>query len=363
MKKYFFFFAFLLCSSSLSALSALDELRFEYAGALDSWIDNTEFGGCPYQNDQTMASARPLAEVGFSANEATTDGWKHQLMIGGTAILNWGDEGKFDRFAPIAYYRVHHDGVKVGNAVLFEMGAFKRSDLRAFPRLFFQDSIYFYRPTVEGCMIDLSRANAKGSSDVFRDTYLTAWLDWTGHQSATRRESFFAAWSGRYAWGGVYMAHYGYLLHFAKRKDHPEDGIRSNLLTQTSLGYDFAVHMAGMKELSLEVGYVQAAEENRLADRWVARAGLSAMANAHWWRLRFSNTLYLGKGQMLSYEDFSNDLYWGDPVYRATFYDRVDAGFDFFDTKRVKLKMDLSLHVFKGGDVYPEQRLVSSFYF
>ena len=363
MKK-FLSILFLLCFCPILTLAegVLNDLNFEYGGGVDSWIDNTEFGGCEFQDDQTMASTRLMAEVGLSTLE-DKNRLRHAFMVGGYASLNWGDGGKFETAVPLAYYRLSRKGQREGNGVEFEMGAFKRSDLRRFPRMFFQDSILFYRPTVEGLMIDLSRGNEKGSAFGFRQTYFTAWLDWTGRQKENRRESFMAAWSGRYAWAGLYVSHYGSMIHFAKRKNHPEDGIRTNLLTYTSLGYDFAAHFSKVKELSIEAGYVQGAEENREIDKWYWNGAFYAQVAAEYWRFRISNAVYAGKGQMRAYGNYGNALYWGDPVYRSSFYDRIDAGINFVETEHVHLFLDMTFHLFKGGDLYPEQQLRCSFVF
>jgi hypothetical protein len=72
------------------------------------------------------------------------------------------------------------------------------------------------------------------------------------------------------------------------------------------------------------------------------------------------NTLYRGKGQMSFYNDHRSDLYWGDPIYRASSYDRADIYINFLNTGVVKTRFTYSLH-FTEGTMYHEQMLNVSF--
>jgi hypothetical protein len=59
---------------------------------------------------------------------------------------------------------------------------------------------------------------------------------------------------------------------------------------------------------------------------------------------------------MQFYNDHGNDLYWGDPVYRAKTSDRADIYLDFIRSSKINLELTYSLH-FLEGRIYNEQML------
>jgi hypothetical protein len=72
------------------------------------------------------------------------------------------------------------------------------------------------------------------------------------------------------------------------------------------------------------------------------------------------NSYYKGESQQVFYDDHSNKLYWGDPVYRSKEYNRSDFYIYFVKTEFVKLKFIYSLHLM-GGEVYHEQAFYATF--
>jgi hypothetical protein len=68
------------------------------------------------------------------------------------------------------------------------------------------------------------------------------------------------------------------------------------------------------------------------------------------------NTFFTGDGLMQFYNDHGNDLYWGDPVYRARTSDRADIYVDLIKDNKISLEMTYSLH-FLEGRIYNEQML------
>ena len=228
------------------------------------------------------------------------------------------------------------------------MGAFPRDmALDKYPRIFFQDSISYFRPNINGFFWEI--LGKKG--------YFNLWLDWTSQISVTERETFFAGFSGRYNAGIFYLQHFNYMFHFAKDFDPVvEKSIYDNGLTLTSAGVDLS-QFTFFDQLDINAGWLAGIERSRGDDSgWIANNGFLMEARLTYKRIGVFNTLYLGEGQMAFYAAHSNNLYWGDPVYRAGNYNRSDFYINFIKNDKVKLNLTYSLH-FAEGNVYHEQLL------
>ena len=68
------------------------------------------------------------------------------------------------------------------------------------------------------------------------------------------------------------------------------------------------------------------------------------------------NTFYKGDGMMYFYRELGNELYWGDPVYRAKSYNRSDFYVNFLQNRVVNIELTYSLH-FLESRIYHEQML------
>lgn len=324
----------LLCSMTVSAQT------FVWKAGVHSFFDNEEYAHSAVQTPQTMAGVHLAPEVGVE--------WqgRHRILAGVDVMKEFGTDRIIDYARPIAYYWFD------GKYFDFRMGAFPRKDvLDRYPRMFFQDSIANYRPVMTGLSWEYHRKNG----------YAQVWLDWTSRQTEKNREAFFMGWSGRYNLGVFYGQHFGYMYHFAKRKNPVvPDPLHDNGLMLTSVGVDFAPKTAFAK-LELNVGWSVGLERNRDGDgNWHAPHGLLSELKVEYKGIGLFNTYYRGGAQQRFYPQYGNALYWGDTFYRTKEYDRADLYINFFKTPVVNVKLVFSLH-FTERAMYNEQALYASF--
>jgi hypothetical protein len=331
MKKSFCVF-FSILFISYAAFSQELNWRLD----LFSFFDNTEFGRSAVTIPQTMAGVMVAPEVGLLWDTI------HKVNAGVNLMHEYGSPRAIDKYYPTVYYEFNR------GAQRFMMGAFPRARvINKYPRLFFQDSITYYRPNINGIFWEF-RQN--------RD-YFNIWLDWTGRQSKTLNEAFFIGFSGRYNLGVFYLQHYGYMFHLAGKMDPVvEESLHDNLLFNTSLGIDLSGETF-FRTLEANAGWVTRRERARSENTgWIKLNGFLSEARLEYKFLGFFNTFYSGDGMMYFYRERGNALYWGDPVYRANIYDRSDFYVIFMRRRTVNIELTYSLH-FLENRVYNEQLL------
>lgn len=303
---------------------------------LYSFFDNTEFGHSSYQIPQTMAGVRFAPALGFRWDSVNT-------LIAGTDMLHeFGSNRFIGDIYPTAYYKYDKQ------PFLFLMGAFPRDfAVGDYPRFFFQDSIRYYRPNINGINVAYSTEKLQ----------LNLWLDWTGRQSTEMHETFFTGFSGKYSHGLFYISNYWYMFHFAGKKDPVVDeALHDNILIMTSVGLDLS-DKTPFDKLDINAGWVSGFDRAR-ADMtgWFVQPGFLSEARIEYRFFGLFNTFYSGSGQMYYYDDHANELYWGDPIYRAGTYNRSDIYINFASNDLLKIKLVYSLH-FTEHAVYHEQAL------
>ncbi|WP_243348509.1 hypothetical protein [Parabacteroides sp. FAFU027] len=314
--------------------------KAEWQVNLYDFFDNTEFGFSKYQMPQTMSGVHVAPEIGL--------GWDsvHHVRVGADLLHEFGSDKVVDYSNPIAYYAFEYKPFR------FYMGAFPRKmAVDRYPRIFFQDSITFYRPTITGLFWEFSKKNS----------YANVWLDWTSRQTTKRHEAFIMGWSGKLASGIFYGQHFGYMYHYAG-VIHPTEpeALHDNGMMLTSLGVDLA-EKADFEKLELNAGYAVGLERARADnDGWHKQKGFLSEARVEYRGLGIFNTFYAGHGQMYYHNQYvsatGNLLYWGDPIYQAKSYDRLDGYINFLHTDVVKVRFTYSLH-FAEHTMYHEQGL------
>jgi hypothetical protein len=303
---------------------------------LFSFFDNVEFGGSAVKIPQTMSGIMLAPEAGLRWDSV------HSIVAGVNIMHEFGSVVAIDNFYPTAYYKYNNDHIR------FLMGAFPRQGyLDKLSRIFFQDSVYYYRPNINGMFLELGDEKK----------FVNVWLDWTGRQSETIREAFFLGFSGRYSFGRLYFQHSGSIFHFASRMNpFINEPLHDNLLFHTSAGIDFS-GMTILETLDINAGWVAGLERSRADNaRFIGLHGLLAEVRAGYKFFELFNSFYAGEGIMYFYGDHGNDLYWGDPAYRAKVYNRADLSLNFVNNRFINLKLTYSLH-FLEGRVYHEQML------
>jgi len=335
MKTRNIFLAVLL-QVSISAFS--QELLWK--AGVHSFFDNKEFAGSEVESSGTMAGTHVVPQIGLGFEG------KHRIFVGVNVMHEFGSDKAIDYYDPIAYYEYD------GKPFRFYMGAFPRKPvLDNYPRLFFQDSIANYRPTMTGFFWELYN----------KDDYFNIWMDWTSRQTQTRRETFFMGWSGKYNHGIFYGQHLAYMFHFAGTANDLFEPVQDNGLFLTSLGVDFS-RKTDFEKLEINAGWALGLEKDRGVDDkgWNPRNGFLSEIKAEYKGLGLFNTFYKGDGKQISYDRFGSALYWGSPVYQLKQYDRLDGYIYFVKNSTVEVKFIYSLH-FAEGNTFHEQALYATF--
>jgi hypothetical protein len=317
--------------------SSLFSQDFFWQARLSSFFDNGEFDGSHVKIPQTMAGVMIAPELGFKWDSV------NRIVAGVNLMHEFGSNEIFDRFYPTAYYEY------CKKPLTFLMGAFPRSMvLENYPRMFFSDSISYYKPNIEGLCIQYGKDQR----------YVNVWLDWTGRQSQDVLEAFFVGLSGRYNLGILYVQHFSYMFHQASKHDRfiRYEPLHDNFLIQTMVGADLSGRTF-FDRLEVSAGWVMGLERGRIiGPDWIAMHGLQVEARVEYKFVGIYNSFYTGQGIMYFYEKYKNDLYWGDPAYRVKTYDRADIYIRFLRKQHISLDLTWSLH-FLEGRVYNEQML------
>jgi hypothetical protein len=319
----------------LTSVSGLSQDVYWQAG-LNTFFDNIEFGGSSVKIPQTLTGVRFSPGMGIRWDSI------HRINAGLSMLHEFGSPGVIDKVSPTAYYELHNGPVR------FMMGAFPRSGaIDNYPRLFFQDSVNYYRPNVNGIFFEAGREN----------NYANIWLDWTGRQSVDVRETFFIGTGGRYSFGPVYLRHFGFMYHFSGTSDPAYDeALHDNALFLNSAGIDLSGRW-GLDKLDINAGWAVGIERARgEGTGWVTMNGLLTEVKAEFRFIGILNSFYTGDRLFAFYNDHSNELYWGDPAYRAGTYNRSDFYIDFFKDRNIRFRLTYSLHALEGR-VYHEQML------
>lgn len=314
--------------------------KINWKAEIYSFFDNTEFGRSKFQIPQTMAGTRIAPEIGLRLDS-------NNRISGGVNLLHeFGSNKTVDDLALTAYYEFDKKPFR------FMMGAFPRNYvLEKYPRIFFQDSLKYYRPNINGLFWEIHK----------NSNYLNVWLDWTSRQTQARHEAFFMGFSGKLNYGIFYIQHFGYMFHFAAvMKPVVDEALHDNGLFLTSAGIDLS-EKTGLNKLDFNIGWVAGLERARSElPGWQKHNGLLFESRIEYKIIGLFNSFYSGGSQMKFYNDHGNELYWGDPIYRATTYNRSDFYINFIRIEKVRVRLSYSLH-FTENRIYHEQSLTASF--
>lgn len=316
---------------------ALSAQTLKWSTALDFFFDNTEFAQSSFAIDQTMAGVALTQQIGWQFER------KHRIMGGVYARKDLGSSRFASTIRPMAYYRLNDKNT------LFQVGSFPRQALlNDYSNFFFQDSIAFYKPTLEGFFL------RKGNERQF----VKLWLDWTGLQTNIERESFFIGVSAYKQFGQVFFADWqSYLFHYATTRPNPEaQSVCDNLLGLFSVGLKYADGY-GFDLSRLSVGLLTGFErDRRQKDDYRTPLGLTLQADVRYKRFGSENLFYFGQQRMTLYAQYGNRLYWGNPFLRSSNYFQNKLYWNFLHTRHVTGQLAARTH-FSEGKIFFEQML------
>lgn len=313
--------------------------EFLWKAGVHNFFDNSEFDKSIVQIPQTMAGVHFTPEIGMKWNV------NHRFFVGFDAMHEYGSNQSIDYFNPIVYYEF------TGKPFRFYAGSIPRKlVMDKYPRMFFQDSIGYYRPYISGIFWEY----CSGGS------FFNIWLDWVSRQTYTRRESFFMGWSGRYNLNVFYGQHFGYMLHLAGLME-PEipEPLHDNGLILYSLGVDLS-SKTNFEKLEANAGFSVGLERDRDVGEWHYPKGFLSELKIEYKGLELFNTFYHGQRQQVFHNSYGSELYWGDRFYRTKSYDRADLSFVLYKSDVVNLKFTWSFH-FTEQTMYHQHLFYATF--
>ena len=261
------------------------------------FFDNTEFSGSKYVLPQTLTGMHITPAINISFDN-------YYKIVGGTDILILsGATPRFQEVFPVAYFQFQK------NKTQFYAGAFPRSKtISNYSDFLFSDSIQYFRPTLNGLFW-------KQRSE---KNYFNAWLDWTGKQSATVRETFYAGISAKWSLNKVLNFDFqSYLFHFAKtRPSQAGQQVCDN--AQAILSFNYVNHnFLTNNYLKLSSGIYTGFERERNVGQQDIPNGFIAQIIFENKLGGFDSKLYLGDRRMILYPKHGNQLYWGNPFLQS----------------------------------------------
>ena len=332
------FYKFLFISLIFPTL--LFSQEFKWNTELNFFFDNTEFAKSKFAIDQTMAGVALTQEFGWKFDN------KHYIMGGVDAMKSLGGEKIVNDFHFLAYYQLKDENT------LFKVGSFHRHDLLDdYSNFFFQDSISFYKHTMEGIYF------MKGNETQF----MKLWLDWTGLQSETERESFLVGASGFKKFGKLFFTDFqSYMFHYATTRPNPIGfTVTDNLQAQLSVGLNYA-NNSGVNKLLVSAGVLSGFERDRVdMQNYGTPTGGVARLDFDYRGFGTENLFYYGQQRMILYYRHTNNMYWGNPFLRSSTYIQNKLYWNFINTDYVKGQLAARTH-YSEGKIYVEQLLTLS---
>jgi hypothetical protein len=260
---------------------------------------------------------------------------RHALYGGAALLQEFGSDQFADQYRYVAYYQF------LGKYFDLKVGAFSFTDvLGDYPGILVSDSIFEYTPVMTGVTWQLHRPKL----------VVNSWLDWVGRQSDAKHEEFVVGSDLKWKPSFWYAGFQTYLRHYAATAlGDPDDHVTDAGMTYLFAGVDLSNRFV-LDSLTLQVGYI--IEESRVrgyVTPWIKPSGFLVQLQAEWRGLGVKNTCYAGDGQYAlsdanTYGYGGSFLYWGDPYYRFSLYNRTDFILRILQSDRVQAYFSYSLH-------------------
>lgn len=338
--KRFLLYIGLLALMAVVVPSAAIAQEFVWNADFDFRFDNREYG----DPSKMVAPSETIFGANITPEAGLGWGYGHNLMIGATLHADMGSQKFFDSPSFIAYY----DFDDSRSRLRASLGLFPCSKLRGrFSRATFDDTYWFYNPTIEGAMLRYTSSY----------WWLEVACDWNGLRSHSRREMFTLLVSGE-AKKSLSYAGYNLMLHHHAQSDTAR-GVVDNGLLNVYLGIDLS-SLFMLTEFSFQASWLQGYQNDRYhIGEPVMPGGYELTLTMQRNHVGLVDTFYKGQDLMpywnMPYEDangavYGSNLYSGDPFYRvgkSGYYNRLELYWEPKLNNGVSLRFS-SVHHFDG---------------
>ena len=309
LKKHLFILLILILANEKYGIAQTLEGAINFHG----FVDNREYAKSN-RYSPTYFGARFSPEIGLLADSA------HRFRVGINVLKQFGSKDFTDKVDQVIYYQY-----KKQNNTFF-IGAFPRLGLiDDYPIALLSDTLSYFRPNIEGMLYQYQ-------TEKFRQNI---WIDWTGKQTATDRETFLFGFSGKYQPGMFYLSHYAYMFHNALSGiSTPEQHLEDNGAVQLQFGLDLGKRTF-LDSLTISAGPMISIERTRNVTGIQTPKGFITYLYAGYKQFNLRNTFYAGGG---------HHLINGDVFYSAKQYDRLDLGWTPISYKNIEGGFVFSFH-------------------
>jgi hypothetical protein len=284
---------------------------FVYKIGYFGFFDNREYFN-EFVHDQTIFGTRIYGELGYAFDD------HNRIMVGTNYMYEFGSKGEWIAPDFTAYYYGQHN--KLG----FYLGAFPRVDKIAMPKALLDDTIPYYRPNIEGLLIEY---HTKGFQQ-------NVWMDWVGRQSYEKQEIFHIGFSGFLHKGLLLYQHHFIMTHLAHSLNQQiEEHIQDNAGFMILPGINLS-QMTKLDSLTISAGVLASYDRLRGIYSFNFPVGFYGEINALYRRIGFKGVIYTGDSQTITS---------GDGFYKSTFYCRTDAFYQLSNSF-VDAKLQWSFH-------------------
>lgn len=290
--------------------------KVEYQVQFHGIGDNREFDKA---YSQTILGEITSFEIGTTLEE------HHQFRLGLSHLFEFGSDMEEQDPKLIAYYHYQDE------QTAFYFGAFPRMDLINFPLALLTDTLLYYRPNIEGMY---ARYNWSWG-------YQNGFIDWTGRQTETRRESFLAGSSGEMRSGSFFFQNYITLFHYAETKQElVNEHITDNVGVAMYVGADLE-KIIPLKRAYLKLGVLESSiRERSVSDGFTNAFSFNGEFYGEIRNVALRANLHQGKG---------HHQINGDRFYDFDSYLRTDFIWKFFNQKHIQGRFNLSFHLVDGN--------------
>ncbi|MBN2611218.1 MAG: hypothetical protein JXB00_06645 [Bacteroidales bacterium] len=299
---------------------------FEWQAGFHGFFDNREYFN-EYTNDQTMFGARVSAGAGFAIDA------NNRFRAGLNYLYEFGSKGELIAPDITLYYHAEKGPLK------FLLGAFPRKGLISQPKILLTDTLEYYRPNTEGMFIEYEKG-------LFRHN---VWIDWTGRQSANKRETFLIGATGHIGSDLLFYEHNLLMYHYAAPAvPIPDDHLRDNGGITAVLGTNLSSWLP-LDSMVLSSGI--AFSYDRLRNVYDARTPVGWYSELHLAHKGFGlhGTFYTGDAHTLLY---------GDRFYTSTSYQRLDLSYTRSKGSLITGRLQFSFHFVPGALDFSQQFVV-----
>jgi hypothetical protein len=284
-------------------------------GNFNNIFDDREYTsnvGLPY--NRVILGARLDGGLGLKVDSLS------EICAGGNYMFEYGSNPFALTPVPDIYYKFQLPKFRA------YFGSFPRYKLLNFPLALLCDSISYYRPNIQGGLLE-----AKGDWG-----YENAFCDWTGRQTATVHEAFMAGGSGHLKQGIFYFENYFYMYHFAGLVNDP-----TQVADNGGGAVYFGIDLAGktfLDKCSFDIGGIGSYYRVR-PNPYEHKGGIQGRASFFYKYIGVD--LYYYRGEDLR-------LTWGDPFYSCGNYGRIDTYLRLIESKHVDTRMGWNFHFVDG---------------